>query len=130
MLRTNNTEKNAKQIRNKEARAKRKAEEGPGRSYKLQKKGWTLETFESAKENQEGRCAICGEKPEPYKAKTRYTEEITYEPLCADHEHTSPPKARGLLCSKCNPGIGCFRDDHDPKLCELAASYLRKWGKT
>ena len=45
----------------------------------------------------------------------------------ADHEHTIPPKPRGLLCGLCNKGLGQFKDD--PILLENAAIYLRKWGK-
>lgn len=83
------------------------------RTWKRSRKGWTKEHLAEVLLEQEGRCAICREMfiKEPY----------------ADHEHTDPPKPRGLLCSRCNLTIGHFEDSS--ALCEAAASYLRKWGK-
>lgn len=77
----------------------------------LKSYGWSSEAVESAKATQNERCAICNE----------------IVPLVPDHEHCEPPKPRELLCKFCNSGIGFLKDD--PKLCELAAAYLRKWGK-
>lgn len=62
---------------------------------------------------QGGSCAICGTRP-----KTRR--------LNIDHEHQGQAGAvRGLLCPRCNRGLGWFRDR--PDLLETAAIYL-KWG--
>lgn len=77
----------------------------------LKKLGWTPEAVETARATQHDRCAICNE----------------IKTLVPDHEHIVPLKPRELLCGQCNSGLGFFKDD--PKLCELAASYLRKWGK-
>jgi hypothetical protein len=79
----------------------------------LKKLGWTPELEASVLVAQAHRCSICN-------AIFKGTPD-------ADHEHTSPPKPRGLLCNFCNRGLGCFMDD--PKLLDLAAAYLRKWGK-
>lgn len=79
---------------------------------KHKKWGWTPEALELARNTQNERCAVCNEIAE----------------LVPDHEHSVPPKPRQLLCKLCNTGLGMFRDD--PKLLELAASYLRKWGKS
>ncbi len=53
-------------------------------------------------------------------------------PLSGDNLYVPKPgnetsKPRGLLCSTCNSGIGMF--DDNPALLELAAEYLRKYGK-
>ena len=56
-----------------------------------------------------GVCTICG-----CSDKTRR--------LCVDHDHKTN-KFRGLLCARCNRGIGMFRDN--PILLEKASTYLR-----
>lgn len=45
--------------------------------------------------------------------------------LAVDHDHHTG-KIRGLLCSKCNTGIGNLKDD--PKLLKKALEYLLKYG--
>jgi hypothetical protein len=42
--------------------------------------------------------------------------------LVVDHSHSSN-KVRGLLCNKCNVGLGCFQDS--PQLLAEAERYLR-----
>lgn len=51
-------------------------------------------------------CAICN---------------ISGVPLCVDHDHKQNV-VRGVLCNRCNLGLGQFRDD--PLLLEFAAMYL------
>jgi hypothetical protein len=82
--------------------------------YNLEAKGWTPEAVAEYRIKQEGKCAICQEK--------------FIETPHGDHEHTFPPKRRELLCGACNKAIGMLKDS--PKICEAAAAYLRKWGKT
>lgn len=48
---------------------------------------------------QKGCCAICG----------IYQSELK-RALCVDHNHKTG-QVRGLLCNKCNKGIGIFNDD-------------------
>lgn len=47
---------------------------------------------------QNGTCMICGTLPSSGK------------PLNVDHDHKTG-KIRGLLCTACNHGLGCFEDD-------------------
>ncbi len=65
--------------------------------------------FEMLFEFQEQKCAICGAPP-------------AEKPLAIDHCHKTG-KVRGLLCHKCNMGLGMFLDR--PELLDEAASYLR-----
>lgn len=73
----------------------------------------TFEDFEKLKKDQSNSCAICGFKNDGNKA---------FFPFI-DHCH-STNKVRGLLCSKCNFGIGHFNDDID--LLKKAIRYLEK----
>lgn len=73
--------------------------------------GVTLELYDELLESQKHRCAICG-----------VHELETDRGLHADHCHDTGA-SRGLLCTKCNLGIGCFRDL--PTLLSGAAEYLK-----
>lgn len=61
--------------------------------YSIKRIGVTLTRFIALAVNQEGKCAICE----------------TETQLCVDHNHTSG-KVRGLICRKCNAGLGLFKD--------------------
>ena len=63
----------------------------------LREYGITLEAYDRMLAEQGGRCRICEAQPDP----TR--------PLCVDHDHDTG-YVRGLLCSKCNSGIGLLGD--------------------
>lgn len=76
------------------------------RRLKLAKYGLTLETFQDLVATQNGTCAICAE---PMKLPA------------VDHCHRTG-RVRGLLCRKCNSGIGMFMDD--PSLLQRAINYL------
>ena len=54
---------------------------------------------------QDGVCAICGKPSE--------------ETLCVDHCHATGT-IRGLLCRKCNTGLGCYEDDPATMITSLA----------
>ena len=58
-------------------------------------------------------CAIC-KQPEVCKRRGKIL------PLSVDHDHATG-KVRGLLCTICNRGLGCFKDS--PELLRSAAAY-------
>jgi hypothetical protein len=68
----------------------------------------TLENYSQMVEEQEGKCAICN-KP--------------FDSLCVDHNHLTG-EVRGLLCSKCNQGIGLL--DENIEIFTKAIDYLKK----
>lgn len=81
------------------------------RSYNLSKKfGISIETYESLLDRQGGVCAICFSPPKKRR-------------LAVDHCHGSG-MVRGLLCARCNQGVGYFADD--PVRMERAAQYCRE----
>lgn len=66
--------------------------------YNLRKFGITIDQYIELNKAQLGLCAIC-KKPENEN-----------KSLAVDHCHTTG-KVRGLLCAKCNQGLGSFKDD-------------------
>lgn len=78
--------------------------------------GITEEQYRGMLARQGDRCLICGNLESGKRAERGF-------PLSVDHCHTTN-KVRGLLCNKCNLGIGNFNDD--PARLEAAAAYLRR----
>ena len=64
--------------------------------------------YEAMLIKQKGVCAICGGTDK--------------KRLAVDHCHDTQ-KIRGLLCTKCNVGLGYFK--HNAKLLQLAIGYLK-----
>lgn len=62
---------------------------------------------------QKGMCAICNTVP-------------VGEILCVDHDHYTG-QIRGLLCRKCNAGVGLLMDS--AYLLEKAAAYINSYAK-
>lgn len=79
--------------------------------------GITPEQYGCLLSKQNGLCAICG-KPERL-SKGRN--------LCVDHCHKTGV-IRGLLCDRCNVGIGAFGDD--PELILKAAQFIEAYLET
>lgn len=75
--------------------------------------GITPEHYEQLLAEQGGCCAVC-RGSDPY---ARH-----HNLFAVDHDHVTG-KVRGLLCAKCNTGIGQLRDD--PDLLVAAAAYVR-----
>ena len=77
--------------------------------------GIGLSDYEALLSKQDGKCAIC-----------RKNETQIYrgfiKRLAVDHCHETK-SVRGLLCCRCNVGLGQFLDN--PELLEAAAAYLR-----
>jgi predicted nucleic acid-binding Zn ribbon protein len=71
--------------------------------------GITIEEFEARLASQGNRCAICR------------TEEWSGKGPHVDHDHATG-HVRGVLCHKCNLGLGKFNDD--PELLRAAIRYL------
>lgn len=70
--------------------------------------GVTPEQFEETLKRQGGKCAIC---------------KTELKSVHTDHCHTSK-EFRGILCSDCNRGLGCFKDN--PEHLKAAARYILK----
>jgi hypothetical protein len=75
--------------------------------------GIGLDKYEKMFETQNGICAICG-------LEQQSTRNIR---LCVDHCHDTG-MVRGLLCDRCNRGIGLLQDDY--RILDKASTYLRR----
>lgn len=71
----------------------------------------TEEKYNQMLANQNGLCAICKGN------------DLSGRRLAVDHDHDSGV-IRGLLCLKCNRGLGCFEDSDD--FLKNAAEYIRR----
>jgi hypothetical protein len=69
--------------------------------------GITSDDYDAILARQNGACAIC---------------KTTIATLCVDHCHATGA-VRGLLCRKCNTGLGCY--DDNPRRILTAIAYLR-----
>jgi hypothetical protein len=74
-----------------------KARSRKERNTLLKKYGLTVGQFDKLSKEQNGVCAICKE------------ENSLHGKLYVDHEHLTG-EVRGLLCVRCNTGIGMFLD--------------------
>ena len=73
--------------------------------YNLRTKyGLSLEAFDAMWEIQDGRCAICHRSMTMPMKPTKNTD------VNVDHSHAKN-RVRGLLCVRCNRGIGYFEED-------------------
>lgn len=77
----------------------------------------TEEQYDQLLEEQDDGCAICHE-PEIMRRRGKLV------PLAVDHDHANGI-VRGLLCHRCNMGLGYFKDDAQRLL--SAVEYLRDY---
>jgi DNA-directed RNA polymerase subunit M/transcription elongation factor TFIIS len=75
--------------------------------------GITVGQYDALLDRQDGKCAICAAKKPGGRTKMFFI----------DHCH-STGKVRGLLCMRCNTGLGLFLDN--PKFLLNAISYLKE----
>lgn len=80
--------------------------------------GITPEEYKKALADQGGVCAICRQ---PETAPVGLGKHSRIKNLSIDHDHQTKV-FRGLLCTRCNQGLGYFRDD--PDLLVAAIRYL------
>jgi hypothetical protein len=74
--------------------------------------GITEADYDRMLARQGGRCAICGDMAPA--GRRRFS---------VDHDHRTG-RRRGLLCDRCNLGVGLFLDD--PEILAAAAAYLNE----
>jgi hypothetical protein len=74
--------------------------------------GWDINRYNKYVELQDNKCAICE------------TDNPGLSDWSADHCHTTN-QPRGLLCVRCNAGLGYFKDN--PEYLQSAIDYLKKW---
>lgn len=79
--------------------------------------GLSVAEFDSLFEAQGFCCAICKSK-KPHGRFARFH---------VDHDHRTD-EVRGLLCNRCNIGLGMFLDD--PKRLRMATQYIEKFKKS
>lgn len=84
--------------------------------------GLSVEEYTEQLTSRLGLCDICG------LSETWPTADFTGEirNLVVDHDHETGT-VRGLLCTRCNKGVGLLRDDE--RVVRSAAEYLKKWNR-
>lgn len=118
----NNPEK-IKTVNNKNAKKRKEfydSEEGKlcsRRAHLKRMYGITLEDYNEKLIEQNNKCKICNQE----------NTFDRYGVLAVDHDH-STGKIRGLLCYKCNVGLGNFNDNK--QLLEKAINYLKEYEST
>lgn len=97
---------------------KKKTSEWSRRHHLKKKYGISLDDYEEMFLRQRGLCAVC-EKPQSKKRRGR----VIVKRLSVDHCHVTGI-VRGLLCDKCNVGIGLLGDSS--QALRKALNYLEK----
>lgn len=82
--------------------------------------GLTQEQLAAKREMSGGRCELCGE----INPSGRHLA-VDHDHSCCSGSRSCGRCVRGLLCGKCNSGIGMFKDS--PELLRAAIAYLEKY---
>ena len=91
---------------------------GKNKEYRLkQKYGLTLEKYNNMLNEQQHQCAICSQPLDIADVSGRHKGRKPH----VDHCHNTG-RVRGILCYKCNVGLGSFEDN--PKTLAKAIAYL------
>ncbi|KKN47740.1 hypothetical protein LCGC14_0659740 [marine sediment metagenome] len=88
------------------------------REYRLKKYNINIDIYNKMLEKQNGVCAVCG------CLELKVINGKTYR-LSVDHCHKTET-IRGLLCQRCNAGLGCFLDNIE--YMKNAIKYLERVG--
>ena len=89
-----------------------------GKEYELKSTyNMTIEEYETLMIKQSGVCAICASVSEGGKALS-----VDHDHSCCAGRKSCGKCVRGLLCNKCNQGIGYFNDNVERL--EAALAYL------
>lgn len=107
-----------KEIRNKSRRTPEFREKN--REKHMKEHGISLKDFEARLKSQNGNCAICGTSTPGGKGGFH----IDHDHNCCDKPHSCGKCIRGLLCNRCNMGLGVFNDDIT--ILKKAILYLEK----
>lgn len=91
-------------IKNNPEKHKSHCKKSTYKSHLKNKWGLSLEDFERLLDSQNGVCKICKKSETTFDSKTKEIKRLT-----VDHCHKTNA-IRGLLCCKCNFGIGYFND--------------------
>jgi hypothetical protein len=92
------------------------------RRINLRRYGLTVERFNALVAEQDGKCAIC-QCDEPGGQGVWH---VDHDHTCCNSRKTSCGKCiRGLLCSRCNIGLGNFKED--PVVVRMAVVYLERY---
>lgn len=83
------------------------------------KYGLTLERFNEMLDSQNNLCALCNE---PFASEGKSYPAVDHDHRCCPSDVTCGKCIRGLIHSRCNTGLGYFKDS--PELLRLAADYL------
>jgi hypothetical protein len=85
----------------------------------IKEHGLSIDQYLELLVSQGGRCAICGKVPE-----SQFSLHIDHDHECCPGSRSCGDCVRGLLCGKCNSGLGMF-DDNLNNL-QSAVEYLIK----
>lgn len=86
--------------------------------YQIRKLGCSEELYAKLLKKQHGECAICGTQ---YGHTSKNGRQCR---LAVDHDHTTG-KVRGLLCGRCNRGLGYLKENNLNRALEYIKSAVR-----